>query len=112
MVQWEILLWRHPERFAVNTNEYLSCSNCNEKLCAHKHHLNKLWGRLEVYTVQRTEQMRTGINKKVEDVALIKEKIRVDELANLKEKLRVAELVDTALKRKANDNADDKSAEK
>lgn len=61
MVQWEILLWRHPERFATNTNAYLSCANCNEKLCYHKSHLMKLWKRLEVYKTQRAEQMKTGI---------------------------------------------------
>ena len=38
-VFWEILLHRHPERFAENTNASLKCENCKEKLCHHKKQL-------------------------------------------------------------------------
>ena len=36
---WEFLAWRHPERFSEQTNECLSCKNCQEKLCHHKSQL-------------------------------------------------------------------------
>ena len=32
---WEITRHVHPERFAENTNERLSCKHCNEKTCRH-----------------------------------------------------------------------------
>ena len=42
LARWEITAWKHPERFSQNTNAYLRCSNCNEKLCIHKKQLSKL----------------------------------------------------------------------
>lgn len=33
---WELAALLHPERFAEETNECLSCKNCKEKLCHHK----------------------------------------------------------------------------
>lgn len=39
LLKWEITVWRYPERFSENTNEYLKCANCTEKLCAHKKQL-------------------------------------------------------------------------
>ena len=35
-IQWEILVRRHPERFSEETNAYISCANCPERLCRHK----------------------------------------------------------------------------
>ena len=43
LARWEITFFRHPERFSENTNGYLGCRNCTEKLCFHKKQLNQLW---------------------------------------------------------------------
>ncbi|MBQ7507586.1 MAG: hypothetical protein IJT05_09690 [Lachnospiraceae bacterium] len=48
LVRWEITVWKCPERFAENTNEYLACKNCNEKLCAHKKQLARLWTQIKI----------------------------------------------------------------
>lgn len=45
-VSWEIIFYRHPERFAENTNASLSCANCEEKLCSHKKQLQAFQKRL------------------------------------------------------------------
>ena len=55
LVRWEITFYRHPERFSENTNEYLNCKNCTEKLCAHKKQLKYLWRHTEVV---REEKIR------------------------------------------------------
>ncbi len=39
LMVWEILVWRHPERFSEVTNQALACANCPEKLCHHKRQL-------------------------------------------------------------------------
>ena len=57
LVRWEITFYRHPERFSENTNDYLKCSNCTEKLCAHKRQLHRLWKQIEVYTVERRKKL-------------------------------------------------------
>lgn len=36
LVQWEIMVRRHPDRFFEATNQSLRCANCKEKLCQHK----------------------------------------------------------------------------
>ena len=38
-LQWEIIYHKYPERFAENTNQFLQCQNCTEKLCSHKKQL-------------------------------------------------------------------------
>ncbi|MCR5773697.1 MAG: hypothetical protein K6G42_01300 [Lachnospiraceae bacterium] len=45
LIRWEITFFLHPERFSENTNDYLSCKNCKEKLCAHKKQLKKSFGK-------------------------------------------------------------------
>ncbi len=40
LIKWELTVWLYPERFSENTNAYMACANCNEKLCAHKKQLN------------------------------------------------------------------------
>ena len=40
-IQWEILYKRYPERFAENTNGFIQCQHCTEKLCSHKKQLQK-----------------------------------------------------------------------
>ena len=42
LIQWEVIHYRHPERFYEQSNQCLKCSNCREKLCAHKTQLRKL----------------------------------------------------------------------
>ena len=53
LARWEITYYRHPERFSENTNAYLKCRNCTEKLCAHKKQLKTLWKHIEEYTAAR-----------------------------------------------------------
>ena len=43
LLRWEIVFYLHPERFSEKSNQYLSCSNCNEKLCGYKTQLHRLW---------------------------------------------------------------------
>ena len=57
LIRWEITIYRNPERFAENTNEYLRCWNCPEKLCAHKKQLKTLWQQIEEYTTQRIRKL-------------------------------------------------------
>lgn len=57
MLRWEITFYRYPERFAESTNGYLHCSNCTEKLCAHKNHLRKLWKQVAEYTDGRAKRL-------------------------------------------------------
>ena len=57
LVRWEITFYRHPERFSENTNDYLKCSNCTEKLCAHKRQLHTLWKHIEDYKDKKLKQL-------------------------------------------------------
>ncbi len=59
LIRWEITFYRHPERFSENTNNYLRCQNCTEKLCAHKKQLHSLWKQIEVYTAERVRFLST-----------------------------------------------------
>ena len=58
MLRWEITFFRHPERFSEQTNEYLRCENCTEKLCTHKRQLWRLWKQIEQYTAKRIARLR------------------------------------------------------
>ena len=58
LLRWEITFFRHPERFSMNTNEYLRCRNCPEKLCAHKKQLKTLWRQAEAYTFKRVQALK------------------------------------------------------
>ena len=58
LVRWEITFYRHPERFSENTNDYLQCRNCTEKLCAHKTQLHTLWKQIEVFTAERIKALK------------------------------------------------------
>ena len=46
MLRWELTFYYFPERFSEETNGYIKCANCNEKLCTHKKQLSGLWKRL------------------------------------------------------------------
>ena len=41
LIEWEIMLYLHPERFCEATNSTLSCAACREKLCHHKRQLRR-----------------------------------------------------------------------
>lgn len=41
LIKWELTVWKYPEQFSENTNEFIKCKNCNEKLCVHKKQLTK-----------------------------------------------------------------------
>lgn len=43
LLRWEITFRRYPERFSPETNDFLSCANCKEKLCRHKKQLHTFW---------------------------------------------------------------------
>ncbi len=58
LVRWEIVFYRHPERFSEKTNDYLRCANCTEKLCVHKKQLRNLWDHVEAYTAERIRKLR------------------------------------------------------
>ena len=58
LVRWEITFYRHPERFSEQTNEYLRCANCTEKLCSHKKQLRSLWKQIETHAAARIARLR------------------------------------------------------
>jgi hypothetical protein len=58
LIRWEVTFYLHPERFSENTNEYLRCRNCSEKLCSHKKQLRTLWKDIEVYTAKRIKMLK------------------------------------------------------
>ena len=58
LIRWEITFYLHPERFFENTNDYLQCKNCTEKLCVHKKQLASLWKQIEVYSAERIRRLR------------------------------------------------------
>ena len=58
LIRWEITFYLHPERFSENTNDYLQCKNCTEKLCAHKKQLTSLWKQIEEYSSKRIRRLR------------------------------------------------------
>lgn len=41
LLQWEIAIRLHPERFSRETNKNLSCKSCNEKLCVYYRSVRK-----------------------------------------------------------------------
>ena len=56
--RWEITFYKYPERFSEETNGYLSCARCTEKLCAHKNQLKSLWAQVAAFTEQRLRRLR------------------------------------------------------
>ncbi len=63
-LQWEIIYKLHPERFAENTNAFLSCGSCTEKLCAHKKQLQRY---LVVFRQRLAEEKRKMAQEKLEE---------------------------------------------
>lgn len=58
MLRWEIVFYRHPERFSEETNEFIRCANCTEKLCAHKDQLHSLWKRTAELTAEKVKFLK------------------------------------------------------
>ena len=58
LIRWEITFYLHPERFSENTNDYLQCKNCSEKLCVHKKQLASLWKQIEAYSSERIRRLK------------------------------------------------------
>ena len=58
LVRWELTFYLHPERFSEQTNDYLRCQNCTEKLCAHKKNLQRFWVQLAEYTEKRKKMLQ------------------------------------------------------
>jgi hypothetical protein len=58
LARWEIAFFRHQERFSENTNGYLGCKNCSEKLCVHKKQLNKLWKDFAAFKQKRNGRLK------------------------------------------------------
>ena len=57
LTRWEITFFLHPERFSENTNAYLSCANCTEKLCRHKKQLRSFWLAADQFTKERLKRL-------------------------------------------------------
>ena len=58
LVRWEITFFKYPERFSENTNRYLECANCTEKLCVHKKQLGRLRKQIEKYTAEKISRLK------------------------------------------------------
>ena len=58
LIRWEITFFRFPERFSEETNAYLRCANCREKLCAHKKQLKRLRGQIVAYAATRLRALK------------------------------------------------------
>ena len=58
LLRWEITFYLHPERFSEQTNDYLKCKNCTEKLCTHKKQLHTLWDRISAYYAERIKKLQ------------------------------------------------------
>ena len=57
LIRWEITFYRYPERFSENTNDYLRCANCSEKLCMQKKQLKRLWKQVAEFTAKKKKQL-------------------------------------------------------
>ena len=58
LIRWEVTFFLHPERFSEQTNDYLQCRNCTEKLCVHKRQLKTLWKQIEEYSSKRIRMLK------------------------------------------------------
>lgn len=57
LIKWEIVVWRYPERFSENTNQFLACENCTERLCAHKKQLISFRKSLGSYAEEKIKRI-------------------------------------------------------
>ena len=58
LIRWEVTFFLYPERFSEETNAYLQCRNCSEKLCVHKKQLSTLWKQIEEYSAKRIRRLK------------------------------------------------------
>ena len=58
LIRWELTFYRYPERFSEQTNDYLRCANCTEKLCTHKKQLQSLWRHIADYAAARIKKLQ------------------------------------------------------
>ena len=58
LIRWELTFYLHPERFSEQTNNYLRCQNCTEKLCSHKKTLHRFWDQLADFTAKRKKMLQ------------------------------------------------------
>ena len=61
LARWEITFYKYPERFSEETNGYLKCARCTEKLCAHKNQLRSLWQEAAEFTDRRIKKLRLDV---------------------------------------------------
>ena len=69
LARWEITFYKYPERFSEETNGYLRCANCTEKLCAHKNQLRSLWRQIALYTEKRIQKLKLDVQAEGERLA-------------------------------------------
>ena len=68
LARWEITFYKYPERFSEETNGYLRCANCTEKLCTHKNQLRSLWKQISVYTEARIRKLKLDVQAEGERI--------------------------------------------
>ena len=66
LLRWEITVWLFPERFSENTNQYLACANCTEKLCTHKTQLMSFQRGLKQYADHTAKRILRNYGSKAE----------------------------------------------
>ena len=66
LLRWEITVWLFPERFSENTNQYLACANCTEKLCTHKTQLMSFQRGLKRYADRTAKRILRNYGSKAE----------------------------------------------
>jgi len=69
LARWEITFYKFPERFSEETNGYLRCASCTEKLCAHKNQLRSLWREISLYTERRIQKLKLDVQAESERLA-------------------------------------------
>ncbi len=69
LARWEITFYRYPERFSEQTNGYLRCECCTEKLCAHKNQRRSLWREPAAYTDRRIQKLKLDVQTEGERLA-------------------------------------------
>ena len=58
LARWEITFYKYPERFSEETNGYLGCAGCTERLCSHKLQLRRLWRQAAAFTQKRLRRLK------------------------------------------------------
>lgn len=69
LIKWEVDYYRYPNRFAEETNAYLSCSGCNERLCMHKTSVQRLLADKTRSLAQAQAQARITLENRIDSVS-------------------------------------------